>query len=399
MSIDRCQLFRRQLSEHLSIDSKNVFFFWKGRVALYAILKAVGVKKGDEIILPAFACVVAVNPIIYLGAQPIYVDIDPTTYNIDISMIERKITEKTRGILAQNTFGLAPDLDRIFELANKYKLMVIEDCAHGFGGFYKGRPNGTIADASFFSSQWNKPFSTGIGGFAVTRHPEIAEKLKAMEETFIRPSIKDEMVLKILLFAKERLNSHLYWPALKTYRWLAKNNLILGSSQGEELQWPVKPKGFEKGFSQTQARKGKEELIRFHKVLEHRKEIANAYRKILLGLGIEPPYEPEYAEHTYLKFPLLVKDRLRFFRSAQKEKIELGDWFLSPIHPIIKNFGLWYYWWGENPIAEKISQHIVNLPNHINIDEKYVDKLTEFLKKNRENIYTCHKEALRSNRF
>jgi perosamine synthetase len=399
MSIDRWQLFRRQLSEHLSIDAKNVFFFWKGRVALYAILKAVGVKKGDEIILPAFACVVAVNPIIYLGAQPIYVDIDPTTYNIDTSMIERKITERTRAILAQNTFGLAPDLERIFEVANRYRLMVIEDCAHGFGGFYKGRPNGTIADASFFSSQWNKPFSTGIGGFAVTKDPRIAGQLKELEETFTRPSLKDEMVLKALLLVKERLNSHLYWPALKAYRWLAKNNLILGSSQGEELECPVKPKGFEKGFSQTQAGKGKEELSRFQKVLEHRKEIANAYRKTLLGLGIEPPYEPEYAEHTYLKFPLLVKDRLRFFRSAQKEKIELGDWFLSPIHPIIRNFGLWYYWWGENPIAEKISRHIVNLPNHTKIDKNYVDKVTEFLKKNRENMYTCHKEALRSDRL
>jgi perosamine synthetase len=108
------------------------FLFWKGRVALYAILKTLEIKEGDEIILPAFTCVVAVNPIIYLGANPVYVDIDPTTYNIDVSMIERKITEKTRAILAQNTFGLAPDLDMILEVANKYKLMVIEDRAHGF---------------------------------------------------------------------------------------------------------------------------------------------------------------------------------------------------------------------------------------------------------------------------
>jgi len=124
--------------------------------------------------------------------------------------------------------------------------MVIEDCAHGFGEFYKGRPNGTIADASFFSSQWNKPFSTGLGGFAVTKDLRIAEKLKELEETFLRPSFKDEMVLKILLFAKERLDSNLYWPALKTYRWMSKNNLVLGSSQGEELEEPVKPKPLSK---------------------------------------------------------------------------------------------------------------------------------------------------------
>jgi len=165
MPVDPCQLLKEQLAEHLSIDFRDIFLFWKGRVALYAILGATGIKGGDEIILPAFTCVVAVNPIIYLSAKPVYVDIDPVTYNMDVSMIEGKITERTRAILAQNTFGLAPDLDRIFELADRYRLMVIEDCAHGFGGSYRGKPNGTMADASFFSSQWNKPFSTnGLEG-------------------------------------------------------------------------------------------------------------------------------------------------------------------------------------------------------------------------------------------
>ena len=132
------QQFKKQLAGHLSAETRNIFLFWKGRVALYAILKAIGVKEDDEVILPAFTCVVAVNPIIYSGAKPVYVDIDPTTYNIDTSEIEESITEKTKVIMAQNTFGLAPDLDRIFEVANKYNLIVIEDCAHGVGGVYKG---------------------------------------------------------------------------------------------------------------------------------------------------------------------------------------------------------------------------------------------------------------------
>jgi len=389
-----CQTFKKQIAKRLSSDPGNVFLVWKGRVALYAILKALGVNDGDEVILPAFTCVVAVNPIIYLGAKPVYVDIDPTTYNIDVSKIEKNITDKTKAIMAQNTFGLAPDLDRIFEVANKHNLIVIEDCAHGFGGFYKGKPNGTIADVSFFSSQWNKPFSTGLGGFVTTKNPEIAGKLTEMEQSFIKPSFKDEIVLKTLLFTKERLNSNLYWPALKTYRWLSKNNLILGSSQGEELKEPVKPKGFEKGFSQTQAKKGIDELRNLDKNLEQRKKIANAYKKIFSELKIESPFEPEYAEHTYLKFPLLVKDRAKFFMLAEKEKIELGDWFVSPIHPITNNFECWKYHWGENPIAEKISQHIVNLPTHIQVTEDYVNRIAQFLKKNRSRIYSSYKEIL-----
>lgn len=386
---------KQQLAKYFSIDPSYITFYWKGRVALYAIFKALGIKEGDEIILPAFTCVVAVNPVIYLGAKPVYVDIDPMTYNMDVSKIKIKITKRTRAVLAQNTFGLAPDLDSIFEIAKKNNLVVIEDCAHGFGGYYKGKPNGTVADVSFFSTQWNKPFSTGLGGFAVTKNPEIAERLRVIEKTLLKPSIKEEMVLKTLLLVRGRLGAKLYWPAIKTYRWLSKNNLILGSSQGEELERPVKPKGFEKGFSMTQAKIGSKELERFNKFLEHRKRTAAFYKKILLDMQIEPPYEPEYAVHTYLKFPLLVKDRTRFFGLAKKEKIELGDWFLSPIHPITKNFELLYYRWGDNPIAEKISQHIVNLPTHPQVTEDYAVRIAQFLKKNRNKIYSTYEEMLK----
>jgi len=173
----------------------------------------------------------------------------------------------------------------------------------------------------------------------------------------------------------------------------------LGSSQGKELERPIKPKDFEKGFSEVQAKKGIEELMgkcvngcrgrkgwNIDKVIEHRKKVADMYKNILKDLDIEPPYEPEYAIHTYLKFPLLVKDRKKFFKEAEKEKIELGDWFISPIHPIQKNFELWHYKYGENPVAEFASSHIVNLPTHEGIDENYVDKIYNFLKKYKDEI-------------
>ncbi len=317
-------------------------------MALYAILKAIGIKEGDEIILPAFTCVVAVNPIIYFGAKPVYVDIDPKTYNVNPNKIEEKITPKTKAILAQNTFGLSSNLDAIFEIAKKHSLFVIEDCAHGFGGFYKGKPNGTIADAAFFSTQWNKPFSTGLGGIAVVKEGQwvngamgewVIENLKQMEENFIKPSLKDILQLKALIFLREHfLNSNTYWFALKTYRWLSKHNLILGSSQGEELERPIKPKDFKKGFSEVQAKKGIEEL---------RGKCVNG----------------------------LMRERQR--------KIELEDWFISPIHPITKNFEYWYYQWGENPIAEFVSQYIINLPTHERIDEDFVNEVYDFLKRSR----------------
>ena len=175
---------------------------------------------------------------------------------------------------------------------------------------------------------------------------------------------------------------------------------ILGSSQGKELERPIKPKNFEKGFSEVQAKKGIEELMgkcvnglmrekqrKINKVIEHRRKIANLYKTLLKKLNIEPPYEPEYAVHTYLKFPFLVKDRKKFFKEAEKEKIELGDWFISPIHPITKNFEYWHYKWGENPIAERISQHIVNLPTHPGVDDSYAARVAEFLKRNQNLLF------------
>ena len=356
-------------------------------------------KKRDEVILPAFTCVVAVNPIIYLGAKPVYVDINPKTYNVNPNKIEEKITPKTKAILAQNTFGLPADLDAIFKIAERYGIFVIEDCAHGFGGFYKGKPNGTIADAAFFSTQWNKPFSTGLGGIAVTKNEELAKKLQELERKVVKPSKKEEWTLRILIqIRKKLLKPQVYWFALKTYRKLSKWNLILGSSQGYELEKPIEPPNFLKGFSEVQARKGIKYLekvngqYKIDLIIAHRRKIASFYKEILKDLGFEPPYEPAYAMHTYLKFPLLVKNRKKFFALAEKEKIELGDWFVSPIHPIQKNFELWHYKYGEDPIAEKISQHIVNLPTHIKINEDYVDKVSQFLKKNRYNIYSSYQE-------
>jgi len=386
--------FKQALNKYLGIEDS--FLFWKGRVALYAILKAIGVKEGDEIILPAFTCVVVPNPILYLGAKPVYVDIDRETFNIAVNKIEEKISPKTKAIIAQNTYGLSSDIDSILEIAKKYNLYVIEDCAHGFGGTYKDKKNGIIADAAFFSTQWNKPFSTGIGGIAITKHKNIAKNLEKLENKAISPSKKEEFILKGLLSIRDKfISSDTYWIALKTYRFLSKKNLILGSSQGYELEKPVMPQNFLKGFTETQAKKGLEYLQKSGEkyiidiINEHRKKIANLYKGILQDLGFSPPYEPTYAEHIYLRFPLLVKNRHKIFRLAEKEKIELGDWFLSPIHPIKQNFHLWNYKYGENPIGEFAAKHIINLPTHEKINEDYIDRLYNFLRKNKDEIIGC----------
>src|SRR5512135_1616150 len=125
----------------------RLFPFYKGRVALFAILKAMGVNTGDEVIVPGFTCVVVPNAVIYNRALPVFVDIDGATYNIDPGKIEAKITKKTRAIIVQHTFGVPAEMDGITEIAKAHNLFLIEDSCHTLGSRYKGKPVGAFGDA------------------------------------------------------------------------------------------------------------------------------------------------------------------------------------------------------------------------------------------------------------
>lgn len=376
--------YKIALADYLSVSSENISFFWKGRVALYALMKAYGIKKDDEVILPAFTCVVVPNAIIYCEAKPVYVDINPQTLNCDAEKIRKKITEKTKFIIAQNTFGLSSDLDAIMVIAKEKNIIVIEDCTHGLGGFYKGRKNGTIADASFFSTQWNKPFSTGIGGMAYVHDKDVAEKMKSIEKTSKAPSFLERVQLSVLLSVRSIMKAPaVYWPMIKLYRFLSKNNLVVGSSQGNELDNPILPDDFLKQMSNVQLKKGISELMKLNQYVSHRVKVAAQYDEALRKLGIKINSN---SDNAYLKYPLLVKDRKLFFELAAKKNIELGDWFISPIHPITEQFHLWQYDYGKFPIAEYVSAQIVNLPTHIDMGPKAVERVLSFLNENKDQL-------------
>jgi perosamine synthetase len=376
--------YKKGIAKYLGVQEENIFLFWKGRVALYSILKAMDVGSGDEVILPAFTCVVVPNAIIYLGAKPVYVDIDKDTYNIRTDLIQSKITGKTKLIIAQNTFGLSPDINGISAIAKDNNIEWIEDCTHGFGGSYEGHPNGTLAKASFFSTQWNKPFSTGIGGFCYVSDKEISLRVGSLESAALRPSFKEEYLLKVLLFARKHLMGNaVYWTMLDLYRKLSKLNIIIGSSDKEELGKPSLLEDFLKGSSKTQAREGIKALAFLDADINKRINMANAYNSFLAKLGVKP-VESKNALHTFLKYPLLVSDRNRFMELARMERIAVGDWFISPLHPNKSNFEWWNYTYGENPVAEYISAHIVNLPTGPELNDHELKRVLNFLDKNQD---------------
>ncbi len=370
-------IFRQAVSAILG--NENIYFYWKGRIALYALLKAMKIEKGDEVILPGYTCVVVPNAIKYLGAKPIYIDVEKTTMNPSIDHFFRAITPKTKAIITQNTFGLSTQVDEIAEMAKEKNIYSIEDCTHGFGGTFKGKPNGSYCDAAFFSTQWNKPFSTGIGGFATVNNVELLPELKKVNQSLVQPTIKDSMILSALLFARDNvLSPSNYWQLRSIYRWLSKNNLVIGSSEGKELNSVEIPKDYFKIMGNVQYKKGVKNISGIYQLLEKRKKNAELYTEFL---SKEKKYHVEkelHKNHSFLKYPILVKERGVFENRAINAKIDLGDWFCTPLYPVEKNFKLWDLNLSDIPVANILSKQIVNLP----ADTEKPLKIIEFLKDN-----------------
>lgn len=374
--------FKNKLS-NFTEGNTNIFFYWKGRVALFALLKSMGVDEGDEVILPAFTCVVVPNAILYCGAKPIYVDILSETYNIDFSKIENVITSKTKVIICQNTFGLSSNIEDIKALALRYNLYTIEDCTHGFGGLYNGRFNGINCDAAFFSTQWNKPFSTGIGGFALINNSRLIDNIKYLEKNKIKPSLSDNLSILVLNMARKLfVNSFTYWFILSFYRFLSINGVVLGSSSKDEIDSIIEPVNFFKGMSIAQFTLGLFELGRFNNLLEKRKKNAVVYTDFLKKHRKTCVVEKLFDNHSFLKYPILVKNRNVFFDLAKKNKIEIGDWFISPLHPIEKELDKWCFDDNKYPVAKEISRLVVNLP----LEKKNIGNVLAFLNENLEFI-------------
>lgn len=376
----KAEQYRKHIANILDCKATDIFFYWKGRIALYALLRAMGIKKDDEVILPGFTCVVVPNAVIYSGAKPVYVDISPDNYNMDINLLEKAITNRTRVIICQNTFGLSSNIENIIETAKKYNLYTIEDCTHGFGGYYNGKPNGSYCDAAFFSTQWNKPFSTGIGGILVVNNSNLMEMVINLEKNKIRPSFFDQFVLKSLItFRKYFVNNFTQNKIVSLYRFLSKHNVIIGSNQGDELKNIEMPDKYFKDISSVQVRSGLKQLKKLSGINEIRKKNAKDYTRFLKDNNKVYVDEKHFDNHLFLKYPLLVDDKARFFDLAVKSHIPLGDWFVSPLHPIEKDLSLWQYDKSKFPVAVQISRHILNLPTEIKDNKRVLRFLSEHL--------------------
>jgi perosamine synthetase len=361
--------------------AERAFAFWKGRVGLYALLRALDVGAGDEVILPGYTCVMNVNPIKYVGARPVYVDIEPDTFNIDVNLLKEKITNKTKIIIAQHTYGYPCEMDAIMEIAQSSGIAVIEDCCLALGSKYKGRMVGTFGRAGYFSSQWNKPYTTGLGGMVITSDLQLADRIKALMINEMCPPSSSEVFMLRMQLIIYRLFIYPRTTALaqNLFRHLTKKGAVVGSSSTSEFE-PVKADDFFKGISKMQARSGIRQLDRIEENIAHRQKMAQLYDELLAAKGLKSSNDSrDWVKLVLVRYPVRIKEKYKALAQAAKAGIELGSWFESVLHPIETPLDSYDYKLGMCLEAEKAARETVNLPLHPRTNEKTAVKTVKFI--------------------
>ncbi len=381
MPSTRIREYESAFSEWLG--AKYAFSFWKGRVALYALLRAMGVGEGDEVILPGYTCVMDVNPIKYLGAKPVYVDIEPATFNINVGLLEVKITPNTKAIIAQHTYGYPCDMDAIMNIAEKNSIPVIEDCCLALDSKYKGKTMGTFGEAAYFSFQWNKPYTTGLGGMVVTNDEKLAGQIESLRASEMCLPCRKEVFMLWAELVVYRLFIYPRTTALaeRVFRYLTKKGAVVGSSSSSEFQ-PEMACDFFKAASGVQARSGLRQLKKIERNIAHREWMAQLYDELLEQKGWPcRKYDRSMIEPVMVRYPVRIAEKDKALAEAAKAGIELGSWFECPLHPIETPLAAYDYEAGMCPEAEKASNEAVNLPLHPRANEATAEKSVEFITK------------------
>ena len=366
-------LFINQISQFFSIKERSVFLFGSARMSIYSIIEAMGWTKDSEIIVAGYTCVVVTNAISYSGLEAVYVDISEDNLNIDTEKLLKQITDKTKAIIVTHNFGIPyEDIDRIKELHPN--ILIIEDAAHTLSSLdSKGRKLGLIGDAAFFSLEYSKPISTGMGGFLIVNNPELLEKLDVYYRELKKyPSdinLKIIATLFIHLITSYKYTIWLKWGLLGILDKLGG----LFKSSPEELNG-MKPKLYPVKLSAKLALSGHFQMKDIDRINRIKDGIVSNYSFIFSDLkGVKQFYNPDI---NYVRYPLLFdkdisQDQIDLIKESLKSiGILPGVWFNDVIHPA----GSYKYCYidGSCPNGESISKRILNLP--VNIHNKLREK-------------------------
>jgi len=318
--------------------SSSAFAFMGGRVALSACIHALDLVPGDEVIIPAYTCVVVPNAFYFAGVSVVYSDIELDTYGLDAVLLEERITPKTRAIMIQHMYGLVcRDYEAILDVAKRYGLRVIEDCAHATGAQYDGVKVGNRGDVGFYSSEQSKVFSTVQGGMAVTNDDRLADRLARYREQAPYPD--DTWIDRQLHTAV--LNYYLFkhpgrwWRGDLAMLKLGGKRLI---STSHEEECGIKPAHYGRRMPAPVAALGLNQIRKLDGYNERRRRAARRWAAWCDQHDYKKPVEIEGSIPVYLRYPVLVEPDKKKDRSwALKDpRVAIGVWYLSHVHPVDK---------------------------------------------------------------
>jgi perosamine synthetase len=316
--------------------------------ALDLSLLCSGIGPGDEVIVPSFSFIATANAVLHVGATPVFVDIDPKTYNIDPGLIEAAITPRTKAIIPVAQIGLAADIYPILEIARAHNLQVIEDAAPSIGATYHGRPVGSVSPVTCFSFHPRKSISTGEGGIIATDSDEIAEKARVLRSH--GASVSD-------------LARH-------------KADKVIIEEYAEL--------GYNYRMTDIQASIGIEQLKKLDYVLEMRNKLAARYGQLLAEFkGITTPFVPDYATHTYQSYAIRLDPQIVPSREVIMER--MLKWGVAtrrgvmaiheePLYRVKLQVKV------SLPVTEEATRHTLLLPIYTTMTEEEQDYVVEALR-------------------
>jgi len=369
----------RQIEEFFGAG--RCFLLARGRVALYAGLKALNLPPGSQVIMPGYTCMVVPSAVQYAGLKPAYADINPDTYNLDARLLEGAFPSNVSAMIVQHTYGIPCDMSALRDWATAKGLPIIEDCCHSFGTRFQGQLCGTFGTFAFMSGQWNKPFSTGLGGMLLVNDAALAEKVaRSLQEEAHRPGLFRNFILAMQIFAYERLvTPRTTAKFTRLYRLFNRHGLVIGSSSQQELQG-VLPNRYFATMASCQVQKGRREIARIEENIRHRCRLAAFYRPRLSEIGFAPGRFGVPEDLPLLRYPVRVANKAEVLQKAEAEKVEIGSWFEVPLHPAGTRMEDLGYCAGMCPAAESACAEVVNLPTHLKVDEATALRSLEFLR-------------------
>ncbi|MDP4007046.1 MAG: aminotransferase class I/II-fold pyridoxal phosphate-dependent enzyme [bacterium] len=355
------------------------YSFNSGRSSFLALLDALSLQKGDEVLIQAFTCNAVPNPILWSGLTPVYVDCKKD-YNMSPEDLVAKITPRSRAVLLQHTFGYPADMEKIQEICKKYNLILLEDCAHALGATYKGKKVGTFGKAAFFSFSRDKVISCVYGGMVATNDNELAEKVRAYQQKagyppflWIKQQVLHPWLMNLLILPTYSIFGRYL---LVVAQWIH----MLSKAVHKKEKRGSRPGYFPKALPNVLAILARKQLQKLERFNAHRKEMADFYARELRDTKYQI-LDTKYQEGSiFLRYPIRHPKAHAIIKNAWAQNLLLGDWYTTPIAPHDTDIAKMGYKWGSCHQAEELAKTTLNLPTHINITKKPADRIITFLK-------------------